>query len=33
LGAGFYDQSHFSRIFKQQIGMTPAEYRLLCRSR
>jgi AraC family transcriptional regulator len=26
--AGFYDQSHFSRLFKQYTGLTPAEYRL-----
>ncbi|HZR25569.1 MAG TPA: AraC family transcriptional regulator [Vicinamibacterales bacterium] len=25
--AGFYDQSHFSRSFKQHTGFTPAEYR------
>jgi AraC family transcriptional regulator len=27
LAAGFYDQSHFCRIFKQSLGVTPAEYR------
>jgi AraC family transcriptional regulator len=26
--AGFCDQSHFSRSFKQYTGMTPAEYRV-----
>ena len=26
--AGFCDQSHFSRLFKQSTGLTPAEYRL-----
>jgi AraC family transcriptional regulator len=29
--AGFCDQSHFSRSFKQYTGMTPAEYRLSLR--
>jgi len=28
VSAGFCDQSHFSRLFKQYIGVTPAEYRL-----
>jgi AraC family transcriptional regulator len=27
--AGFCDQSHFSRLFKQYTGVTPAEYRLV----
>lgn len=27
LEAGFYDQSHFSRCFKQLTGLTPTEYR------
>jgi len=31
LAAGFYDQSHLSRLFKNRVGMTPAEYRLRCR--
>ena len=27
LDAGFYDQSHFSRCFKQIQGLTPSKYR------
>ena len=27
LAAGFYDQSHFSHLFKQHSGFTPAEFR------
>lgn len=27
LAAGFFDQSHFARIFKSQTGMTPLVYR------
>lgn len=29
LAAGFYDQSHFSHLFKQHTGLTPAEFRAL----
>ena len=31
--AGFCDQSHFSRLFKQYTGLTPAEYRLALQTR
>lgn len=31
--SGFYDQSHFSRLFKQKTGITPSEYRTAFRSR
>ncbi|HEV2986129.1 MAG TPA: AraC family transcriptional regulator, partial [Vicinamibacterales bacterium] len=31
--AGFCDQSHFSRLFKQYTGVTPAEYRLALQPR
>jgi len=31
--AGFCDQSHFSRLFKQYTGLTPAEYRLAFQAR
>ena len=24
---GFFDQSHFSRVFKRHMGMTPAQFR------
>jgi AraC family transcriptional regulator len=27
LRLGFFDQSHFSRVFKRHMGMTPAEFR------
>lgn len=27
LDSGFFDQSHFTRVFKKTIGMTPAVYR------
>lgn len=33
LKAGFYDQSHFSRSFKQIMGLTPTEYRANLRTR
>jgi AraC-like DNA-binding protein len=28
LATGFYDQSHFSNVFKRHTGMTPAEFRI-----
>lgn len=31
LAAGFSNHSHFSRVFKQVTGMTPANYRAGCR--
>jgi AraC family transcriptional regulator len=31
--AGFFDQSHFTRLFKQYTGLTPAEYRLALQTR
>jgi AraC family transcriptional regulator len=31
--AGFYDQSHFSNVFKRHTGMAPAEYRAIFRQR
>lgn len=31
MDAGYFDQAHFSREFKKQIAMTPAEYRTLIR--
>jgi len=31
--AGFYDQSHFSNLFRSQLGVTPAQYRAAGRGR
>jgi AraC family transcriptional regulator len=31
--AGFADQSHFTRVFRRQVGTTPARYREQARSR
>ncbi|HEV8125332.1 MAG TPA: helix-turn-helix domain-containing protein, partial [Gemmatimonadales bacterium] len=31
--SGFFDQSHFSRVFKQQTGLTPAQFRAASRPR
>lgn len=31
LRAGFYDQSHFTKIFKSLKGLTPKEFKLKCR--
>lgn len=33
LRAGFYDQSHFSRVFKRQMGFSPAKFRAACGKR
>ena len=33
LSAGFFDQSQFSRTFKQAIGLTPLQYRMSLRPR
>ena len=33
LEAGFYDQSHFTKIFKRSTGMTPAEFRAVSHRR
>jgi AraC family transcriptional regulator len=30
--AGFYDQSHFTKLFKRRIGITPAEMRAVART-
>jgi AraC-like DNA-binding protein len=27
VGAGFFDQSHFTRCFKRMVGTTPARFR------
>jgi AraC family transcriptional regulator len=29
LRAGFYDHSHFTRVFRRHTGMTPAQFRAL----
>ena len=31
--AGFYDQSHFTRLFRDETGVTPGEYRRACGGR
>jgi len=33
LAAGFSDQSHLSRTFKQHTGMQPRQFRILLRKR
>ena len=32
LAAGFFDQSHFARTFKAQMGMSPNQYRTTLRA-
>lgn len=33
LRAGFYDQSHFTNLFRRRFGVTPAQYRLAANKR
>lgn len=33
LRAGFYDQSHFTNLFRRRFGVTPAQYRVSARAR
>lgn len=33
LRAGFYDQSHFTNLFRRRFGVTPAQYRLAAHGR
>lgn len=33
LRAGFYDQSHFTNLFRRRFGITPAQYRLAANRR
>lgn len=33
LRAGFYDQSHFTNLFRRRFGVTPAQYRLAAHRR
>jgi AraC family transcriptional regulator len=33
ISAGFYDQSHFAKTFKQIMGVTPAQYRAIFQRR
>jgi AraC family transcriptional regulator len=32
LASGFFDQSHFTRVFKQATGFSPATYRAAFRA-